>query len=70
MKVFEIQQWHPVFDWEIIPGGDFEDLECARKAMANLEQDLGWRNMRIAAYVINDGRVVEGTWEIVEYGLD
>ncbi len=44
--------------WEPIPNGEFETVDEALEAMLELQNSLGWRNLR----VVSDG-------DVVEYGL-
>ena len=57
MSTYTIQ--HLVYEpnvWEPLDNGEFDTLEGAQAAMAELERDLGWTGMRI---VEDDGTVVE-----------
>lgn len=53
-------------NWEPVAEG--ETLEEAKKAMADVEQNLGWRDLRISRET-TDENVVTGR-EVVEYGLE
>lgn len=55
-------------NWEPVPQGEFETLESAQKAMAEVETNLGWRDLRISRET-TDENVVTGR-EVVEYGLE
>lgn len=55
-------------NWEPVPEGEFETLAEAQKAMAEVETNLGWRDLRISRET-TDENVVTGR-EVIEYGLE
>ena len=55
-------------NWEPVPEGEFATLAEAQKAMADVEQNLGWRDLRISREVVENNVVTER--EAVEYGLE
>jgi hypothetical protein len=62
MNEFRIEQGGP--EWELIPEGCFESADAAIAAMADLEENLGWRNLRVTERGI-DGELIE----VVEVGI-
>jgi hypothetical protein len=62
MNEFRIEQGGP--EWELIPEGCFESSDEALAAMADLEETLGWRNLRVTERGI-DGELIE----VVEVGI-
>lgn len=65
------QAAHNSSNWEPVPEGGFVTIEEARAAMADLETNLGWRNMRICRaepeYNASTGKYYA---DVVEYGLE
>jgi len=55
-------------NWEPVPECEFETLAEAQKAMADVETNLGWRDLRISRETV-DSNVVTGR-DVVEYGLE
>lgn len=61
--------------WEPIPEGNFETQDAALAAMRDLEESMGWRDLRVVrdAGPRHDlsGRPLTGdnAHEVVEYGL-
>lgn len=55
-------------NWEPVPEGEFDSIEGAQNAMAEVEQNLGWRDLRISREVVENNVVTER--EVVEYGLE
>lgn len=45
-KTYEIQGCYSG-NWETIPEGEFDNFEAAEAAMRELENELGWRGLRI-----------------------
>lgn len=55
-------------NWEPVPEGEFATLMEAQKAMAEVERNLGWRDLRISREVVDNNVVTER--EVIEYGLE
>ena len=55
-------------NWEPVPEGEFDTEREARDGMEVLEQEAGFRNLRVVQETIRDNVVV--AHETVLYGLD
>ncbi len=55
-------------NWEPVPEGEFDTLEGAQKAMVEVEENLGWRDLRISREVCENNVVTES--EVIEYGFE
>lgn len=60
IDVFTIQAKYSNNNWEPIPNGECSTLAEAEAGMEDLEQNLGWRNMRI----------VDETGDVWAYGQE
>jgi hypothetical protein len=67
--IYTIQQSaHSGATWEPVPEGDFDTFQAALAAMRELQDNLGWRDLRITRDTISGNEVVE--IEVLEYGME